>query len=675
MIDAINAGYRQRFSVITEADIVDWGNENAKLYDYCKDAKGLLDAKEPLSDLLKAKLLKGKLLQLKQEGIDAKTPKGLDKDAIETLTTEQVKDVKAAGAAASLPEKDKSKPSAGRDGPKEKDSKSTSAGAKAPGKAGSASKSEPLPVDPTPPAEVSKRKNKLRDRGSSGRGTDPKLLAIGDEPQDGPDAYYVILVKGVGVLSTLLEELETQVDVVVRVEEANEAWPPPASSKDPKESKGAVTSGIGGPGPSTGLADAQVSVRTTPHPTLSHIRSTATHAPTTSLWPHVALVDLPLPPSGTPPATAPVATLRDAGREMFDRLAQLVYSLLGRRRMYDALYAKDKAVCIPTFDANSPNLLRSKRRVQQALSGMPAGCEGLEEIILGILLEEVCRAVNEGEAEETSSGGFAGGADWVAEIQRARDYFDKKAGGLVGFAKPNSRDRGAFTGAASHGDSLSVVSRIMPPQPSIPIFSPSRVLTRFQIAAARAGPLLLSLQPLADRAAALERTRVNERRGNWETVERELVQFEIGEVCGIGVGEYVWEERMDSHTLAQVLRCAHIRLPHARLFPHPRSEALILCLSGSSVPGQTFCSEFRTINVVTKVGFGRYLELTSSGIDGPSSSSRGGVSWMMPGGKHLMGGRPVYAAGGMVVDEKEVVKKAFPGAGHQVVVKDSTNGI
>ncbi|KAJ3143842.1 Sperm-associated antigen 17, partial [Irineochytrium annulatum] len=206
LYDQIGTGIRQKFTTLGRASLLSWALDNVKTNDVCKEVKGLVDlnpSDPDVPDLLMGRLIKIKLLALKQEGIEGRNVAKVQRD-MQLSTPPAVEPSEA--------------PKGGKAAPKKDDKDKGNAKAAAGKKNAKGKQPEPpsRPESAQLPAEVSKRKGKLRERGTK---TEAKPVTIGDEPEGGPDVYYLLKDFNMpGVLNALMDDNDILVNAIFTVD-------------------------------------------------------------------------------------------------------------------------------------------------------------------------------------------------------------------------------------------------------------------------------------------------------------------------------------------------------------------------------------------------------------------------------------------------------------------------
>jgi hypothetical protein len=198
---------------------------------------------------------------------------------------------------------------------------------------------EPVTAPAVASADASKRKDKLRDR----TGGKERIMAVGDEPTNGPDLYYCLKdLEAPGILIALTEELDTPLQAIFRVEDALNA-------------KKGENNSI--PTPNTNWSQ----LRTRSKQGMGW-RSTA--------W-----------------SSFQASEFKDH-KEIFEMLALRIYGIVDRRKIYDLFYRGDRVISIPNCDEKGLDL----RFYEYLLNLIDEGKEGLKvESIVALAMEYLRR--------------------------------------------------------------------------------------------------------------------------------------------------------------------------------------------------------------------------------------------------------------------------------------------
>ncbi|KAI8896644.1 hypothetical protein BC833DRAFT_85508 [Globomyces pollinis-pini] len=156
-----------------------------------------------------------------------------------------------------------------------------------------------------------KAKNKLRDR----VGAKEKIVAVGDEPVDGPDMYYYIKdFNSPGIISALREEFDVPIDSVFRVEHQVSG----------RKAEGSGSSNIN--------ANWQT------------LRNKSKESKDDA-WKKTVWMTLPAP------------DFREGKeKEIFETLANRIYSIIEKKKIFNAFYRGNRITAIPQVDSQLADL-------------------------------------------------------------------------------------------------------------------------------------------------------------------------------------------------------------------------------------------------------------------------------------------------------------------------------
>lgn len=233
----------------------------------------------------------------------------------------------------------------------------------------------PVSSRPTSPnggkePEVSKRKSKLRDR-APGK-SESRLNCIDDEPDDGPDAYYVLKdFLNPGIFTALMDEQEVPFHAVLRLAGS---LPPPDPRSNILDSMESLEEK-----PDPDADKTLLTWKTTPNTIINAFKNANKAAKSTSPWRNVAFVDVL------------AKKARDA-KELYDALSQKIYGILNERKLYQSFYNKDKLVTIPDLEDLSAKI-DSQIYYRHLQSLLPNDSACTPEISLMLALEEVVRGI------------------------------------------------------------------------------------------------------------------------------------------------------------------------------------------------------------------------------------------------------------------------------------------
>ncbi|KAI9344974.1 hypothetical protein BDR26DRAFT_917081 [Obelidium mucronatum] len=625
--DSIGSGYRQRFSILQKSDLMAWQAENIKI-DVCKEVKTALDAangnENDIPDSLLAKLIKTRLLLLKQEGIEARNAaKALAEAPATPVALEPPKNAKAA------PPKDEK---AGKERAKSPGKKPTGKDKKAP---------EPVSrPESASPAEISKRKNKLREKGAK---TDSKIQAIDDEPLDGPDAY--ILLKdftNIGVFNALMEENDIQIHNIFRL------WclEDPPTPTDPQIEIRTLDS-------------ASVAELTSINRVLVEAREWCVSSSDDSLWRNIAWNSIQLAS----------ATVLDP-KEIFDAVALKLYLQLKLRREFKDFYNLEKIVTIPSImDLNT--LKTELRSLGNLFDLMPYIIFQSMEVVLGILAEQSIRFLKAEEETDVAGGMEPVSVGIIDEMGHLINYLDKtlkrmtlnraescdenikstRVGDSLSYSKLLLGDLNAF------GINVSdLISSIQDSYPSI----------KLQESLRQDRPSSISdPSVLRQRTANMDELRKNSNCHFNEAV-RVLLQNQMEEMLGGGLkskvgwnlNEWSWAETLDRSTLAQLIEEAKVSHQVVTSKFCDKTGKLLVALSGFGGVGQPIHHGNFHLHVKTKVNFGLFHEL----------NDRFKNHLTLPPKSKTDNRPPIYYSGDSVIDRSDNYTVLYPSDGGHVTV-------
>ncbi|RKO87711.1 hypothetical protein BDK51DRAFT_38526 [Blyttiomyces helicus] len=509
--------------------------------------------------------------------------------------------------------------------------------------------------------EQPKRKNKLRDR-ANGK-ADNKPASVGDEPAEGPDAYYLLKdFDSPAIYTALMEENEVQLNLIVRLE-GN--LPEPSGGNEKQTSAGAMHSTSSDlmadahrstPPEKVSLGRTLTTTRNTKDPILSALHQAALRAGPASLWKQLAWQDVPC------------AEASDH-RELFDVIAKHIYALLVKRRAHDGFYARDIVIAVPDIEPASAT--RNDVRYYRHLLGAAPTEKALTiDFLLGVVLEQVARTALIEDADEGAEEPDGS----MEQVGMLKQYFEKtvaklalgRGEGPLSFEKragdapaskahmsgqnPNSyriSTSEALSITVPHADTHSVTARQLEPLQTLGLNAMEILraireilpMTRYpktfaDLSRARAPDrdLLAREQLLAE--TSLRSLAAELRPGD---VERALLQFELedmvrgrwgppsraaaeadgaaGAAGGDGDREeglldaWCWVEDFDEPTLVQVLQEARILRPKICTKLSSRDGNLLVAMMGPGPTGSKIWDEYWDTQVKTKVGFGLFYSL------------------------------------------------------------------
>ncbi|KAJ3074070.1 Sperm-associated antigen 17 [Podochytrium sp. JEL0797] len=705
LYDLIASGYRAKFSILQKSALMAWYAENSKL-DICKEFKSAIDAangnEADIPDLAMAKLIKCRLLLLKQEGIDAKNAV----IAARALTTPPGTQTLAAE-----PPKGAAKPAA---------AKEAAARAKSPAKKPPAGggkndkKAAPEPVAVAPPEsaeEASKRKNKLREKGAK---SEVKIQSIGDEPADGPDAY--ILLKdftSMGIFNSLMEECDIKIHTLFRIMESTDPPTPPVATRLSPATTTPSTPNTNSSAPSTPSPFPVVEIKTLDSatvPSLSSLnrllveaREWCNTATDDSLWRNIAWCALILPTTTTtaiattPPAALTAGTLAAYDpKQAFDALAHRIYAQLKSRALFAEFYDLDKPVVVGTAGTGVVEK-NEVRNMSSLMDVMPYASLLATEAVLGVVVDQTMRILKAEEEAEVGGGMEPVSVSSVDEMGGVVNYLDKM------FKKLNLTKGVGLDGvddtlkSSRYGDTLTTTKHILGDLPAFGINVPELIAnlitvypsiqkpkgpigqqlsSRPSTAAAEADP---SIAAAADarsrqRVANLAILRHSTSDGAFHAALRVLLQNQIqerlvqtasesssepleqgGEVWDLN--EWDWEETLDASTLAQVLLDAKTTHPVVATKYCDKTGKLLVALTGYGGVGVKKYDGTSLLHVPTKVNFGLFHELNDRF-----------KNYLTLPPKTRLERPPIYYSGDSVVQRKDNYTALYPSDGGHIVV-------
>ena len=221
--------------------------------------------------------------------------------------------------------------------------------------------------------EGSKRKQKLRDKVG---GKNDKIQSIGDEPEDGPDAYYILKdFDSPGFYNALLEECDIQINTIVTLQEGSKL-------------------------------DSEFTANTTTLGLKEHSKKSFD----SSNWRNLIWTTLQNAETTEP-------------RDLFDKIAYKIYNILNQKRNYVSFYSKDVLISIPEIDSTVFKRY-DLRFYDNALNSIKKQSIINEDLLLGIALEQLTRSVILDD-ELVDSEGL--GPIFAEEIGLIQNYFGQYA--------------------------------------------------------------------------------------------------------------------------------------------------------------------------------------------------------------------------------------------------------
>ncbi|KAI9088177.1 hypothetical protein DFS34DRAFT_309875 [Phlyctochytrium arcticum] len=651
LLEAVGSGIRQKFTVISRPSLFSWAAENTKLYDVCKEAKALLDAGTPEGDIpnyVVARLLKARLITLKQDGIEARNATKAAKENPDPAPISPESGDKSKPVKKDDKEKDKEKEKEKeKEREKEKDKERAKSSPKKIAKGAPPPKQPEVVSRPSSggaSADQSKRKNKLRDRGVVRH--EAKPTSIDDEPETGPDAYY--LLKNFGnatFFSSLVDDAALPLNLVLRLTCAQCAESQPSQEEASQP--------------------ATFTWRTTSDPFFASMRQAMHSSTDTSLWKHCTFRDLTLEEG------------RDA-KELFDTVARAIYLILEKRKIYADFYSNDAIITIP--DVDDLKLLENLRYFRSLVRASP--CEKFLDVDLlcGILLEQVTRS---NAAEDENEKSLLVESTRTEEIALLKQYFEAATSKLLIPKHTGSRTRldhqtdankngsaEVFTAQATdvHAylarrvgrlSSLGIEASAIIEQVSS-VYRVRRYLDnmkRLVDQGAMEVPSLASRKLLGSTYTSQVSTDLDE-----DDMKRFLLFLDLEtflapksqDGTGMDLSEWRWEEDFDSHTFIQVLQKCRSVYPEIHAKFSEKEAALFLVMAG---PGQLGAPEGQTdfeYQAKTRVMFGLFSELYDDKrhyLEQPPTSEKEDSSYSY-----------VYSAGNQIMHFRETSKYMYPNA-------------
>ncbi|KAJ3298893.1 hypothetical protein HDU79_005265 [Rhizoclosmatium sp. JEL0117] len=632
LYDSIGLGYRQRFTVFQKSDLMAWFQENNKL-DACKDFKTALDAangnENEVSDSLMAKLIKYRLLLLKQDGIAAREAARI---AAETpATPEKLEPPK--GAAAKAPAKDD-----------KARAKSPAAGGKKPPAKGN-DKKAPEPVsrpESALPAEISKRKGKLREKGSK---SETKIQAIGDEPLDGPDNY--ILLKdftNMGIFNALMEDNEIPIHTIFRLCVDEDTATPRPPSAGPIEIKTLDTS--------------TVPDLSTTNRVLFEAREWCTSSNDDSLWRNIAW------------SVAKLSKLPFEPKEIFDAFAQKLYSQLKVRREFKDFYAAEKVVVVPSV-VDVATLRNELRSLSNLLDVVPYQTFLTTEVLVGVLTEQAVRVLKAEEDTEGTSGMEPVSVSLIDEMGALATYLDKSIKKFVGAKPVPEGHENENLKSTRLGDNLGHSKILLGDLNAYGVNVPELINNVLDIyPAIKFQDSLRQGRPSVFTDPAVSRQRITvmaelrkSTSSSFNEALRVMLQNEIEEMLGgkdalWNLNEWSWAESLDKTTLAQVLQEAKISHPVVTTKFCEKTGKLLVAMNGHGRVGVNKYDGNLNLAVKTKVNFGLFHEL----------NERYKSHLALPPKSKVENRPPVYYSGDSVVEQTDNFTVLYPSDGSHITV-------
>ncbi|KAJ3214621.1 Sperm-associated antigen 17 [Dinochytrium kinnereticum] len=558
----IGTGYRQRFSVISKADVITWALENVKAYDVCKEIKSVIDSTQSdpdIPDNLMGRLLKLRFLVLKQEGLESRNSAKQIKEQTEQVPsmTESI-EVPKNGKLGKKDEKEKDRP---KQASPKKSSKGNSKVVDAP--------SRPESAQAT--IEPSKRKLKLRDRKNK---ADSKPASIDDEPEDGPDVYYALRDFNVpGVINCLMEENDIPVHAIAVI---------PCSEISCLDRAGPLKKGR--------------DFRLTKYFSfcIQNTREFALLASDESLWKQVAWCEIEKESSMD-------------FKELFDAIARKLYEILKEETLFSSFYSIENVIQIPTYEEAGIG----KHELKLYESILSENTYAPIEALLGLAVELVIRLIPDDEYEVSGAENMPILDDtgfmtlymnnrlermWFTDLskERAKDcarrllkYGDEYSQALYGMERLSAYGVNLI-------DMLQSMFEIQP-------LAPAKVQ--------RCERLIPAPEISYYEAAGIPQVLGK------EVLERALLQREFEDILSCDVDQWnldswCWVESFDKHTLQQVMNGAKSLLPLAliRTTTLPGRRLLIAYHGYGRVSDQS-AKISSNVRIKTRVNFGLFHDL------------------------------------------------------------------
>lgn len=176
-------------------------------------------------------------------------------------------------------------------------------------------------------------------------GKNERVQSIGDEPENGPDIYYILRnFESPGILNLLQEECDIQVNAVMTL-----------------------------------LEGTKTDMETSTNNSFLALRDYSARSPDASLWKNLVWTSVEGAESQEP-------------RELFDKIAAKVYLTLHQKKSYDAFYASDTFLLVPDVDPNA--LKRHELRYHDSLLNAVSNQRAVtEDLVLGVALEQLTRSL------------------------------------------------------------------------------------------------------------------------------------------------------------------------------------------------------------------------------------------------------------------------------------------
>ena len=565
--DWVSSGYRAKFNLVLKSDLVAWALDNFKQYEQCKEIKSLIDggaSEADLPDVPLARLVYLWLTLSKQEGVELKNAAKFS-----------AKDGDGANNADNDPKKGAAAVSKGGPGAKK-------AGQAPPAQAATGKSANAAPGGGRPesgPSAFTKRKDKLRDR--SGKG-DIKPAAIGDEPSDGPDVYYMFQdFNSAGFFNALIDEMEVPVGTFIHVEDG---------SKKTQD-------------------DSVV------NPVWTQLLSHSLCSSESSQW------------RNTSWTTILSSEIKDH-KDLFDVIARRIYTLHEKRKYYETYYNGEIVLHIPDVDPTI-TLKNDLRFYDYLMTKTTVSGVANEDLVLALLLEHLTKVTSQSiESIEYVSS---------EEMDLLSEYFDRAVLKL----SINAHDYFSITGGEfPMGSSVGVdlvqfnnrqrliscfldTIRTLSVHPydlllKITNAYPANIYYRFlqyipELSSVDVAHLM--------REMMVEKTEFHRQCSEKlveATLEQLLSQIEFekllepvkdGNLSSLSLDDWCWSESHDDATLRQVLQKAQKDHPEVYFKFFKGAGSLLVAFLGSGPLGALQHTHSETIQAHTKVGFAMFNEL------------------------------------------------------------------
>ncbi|KAI8799535.1 hypothetical protein BJ742DRAFT_131894 [Cladochytrium replicatum] len=218
----------------------------------------------------------------------------------------------------------------------------------------------------------------------------------GDEPLDGPDAYYLLKdLNTPNFLTAMMDDTDLQLNCIVRID------------GDP-EKPSSTTKRFRIPYSNFGTNNALI----------AHVRKQYDAAPDDSLWRQCGWINVDLAKVyvsnladsrnqdnpkglGSNTSSASGGGVPDPKQLVFDHVAKRIYCVLETRKMYEEYFDRTLQVHVPSMYALSPPDMRYYEHV---LESVPAECSAQPEVLVALMLEHLMNSMD----EEGGAGALAG---------------------------------------------------------------------------------------------------------------------------------------------------------------------------------------------------------------------------------------------------------------------------